>query len=300
MQGLQQWAVRALPSQQFNYAVTCLMFLSPPPVTLLLLPYIILAVYGAMAHAAARYSGHPLWRERGAPLWTYLQANRAKALALNAQFEVSLGFYMVFLCFTPNRALLVTFFVVSWGGASPPGWLCGRACRSRRWSTVKHLAKPRAERTPLLLSATPPPTHPPTHPPAVAAAEAALLVVRRRPPPPRGVGGPRRGDQGDPRRGAVFEHADRFHGQVVPAGAPDERGAAAGAAAVTRGRAWCRGARLCIDFFFDECEYTLSVDTAHQCSVLHTTTVFDDCTSKKESRVGTHSNLLAGREASSL
>jgi len=117
LQGLQQFAARALPSQHFTYAITALMFISNPPVTVLLLPYVVLAAYGVSAYCAAHFATHPLWQQKGARVHDYLIANRVKALSLNAQFEVSLGFNMLVLLFTQNRNFILTFFVVSlWVG----------------------------------------------------------------------------------------------------------------------------------------------------------------------------------------
>lgn len=68
------------------------MFLTAPArVTVLLAPFVVLAAYGAMAYCAANYSGHELWRARGARVHAYMLANRQKALQLNAQVGLWVG-----------------------------------------------------------------------------------------------------------------------------------------------------------------------------------------------------------------
>ncbi|KAI8474982.1 MAG: hypothetical protein J3K34DRAFT_517830 [Monoraphidium minutum] len=111
LQALQQWAVRALPSTHFSYAVTALMFLTGAPVSAVLPPFAILALYSATSHAAARHAGHPLWASRGAALHAYLTANRQKALHLAAQLEISLGVTMVVKLLFPGRSFILTLFV---------------------------------------------------------------------------------------------------------------------------------------------------------------------------------------------
>jgi hypothetical protein len=112
LQGLQLWAVRALPSTNFAFAITALMFLTAPPVSALLPPYVIAAAYSAAGHAAAHHRDHPLWRSHGARAHAYLTANRQAALQLSAQLELSLGFFMLVSLLFPSRQLILTFFVV--------------------------------------------------------------------------------------------------------------------------------------------------------------------------------------------
>ena len=110
---LQAWAARALPAPQFSRAMAALMFVGvAPPVTVLLPPYAVAAAYGAAEFAAAQ----PGWGAAGAAAArarAWLAARRPRALLLVAQLDVALGFYMVARLFTPHRALLVTYFVVS-------------------------------------------------------------------------------------------------------------------------------------------------------------------------------------------
>ncbi|KIY99376.1 hypothetical protein MNEG_8583 [Monoraphidium neglectum] len=91
--------------------MTALLFLTGPSVSAVLPPYVVLALYSATAHAAARHAGHPLWVSHGARLHRYLTANRQRALSLVAQLEVTLGFYMVAMLLTSNRSFVLTYFV---------------------------------------------------------------------------------------------------------------------------------------------------------------------------------------------
>lgn len=77
-QGVKQWLARATPTQNFSYAMTALIFLSTAPATALLPSYIILAAYGVTAYGQAHFGAHPLWRQYGARINTFLSANRQK------------------------------------------------------------------------------------------------------------------------------------------------------------------------------------------------------------------------------
>jgi hypothetical protein len=133
--GLQQWAVRALPSQHFAHAITAVMFLPQAPLAAVLPPYVIAAAYGASNYAAAHLAGQPLWQSYGARAHAALIRNRQKALLLSAQFEVSLGFYLIVLLLTPQRAVLVTYFMVGPGAGAGVGGQAGPHQLVLAWAT---------------------------------------------------------------------------------------------------------------------------------------------------------------------
>jgi hypothetical protein len=141
--------VRALPSQHFAFAITALMFLPVPPIAAVLPPYIIAAAYVVSNYGAAHFSGTPLWRAYGARAHAFLSGNRQQALLLSAQMEVSLGAYLVFLAFTPRRALLVTYFF--WQQLRQRYWAPDSGAYHRAvWGSLGAATAPLRARFPLL------------------------------------------------------------------------------------------------------------------------------------------------------
>jgi hypothetical protein len=124
------WMARAQLSLSFSMAFTPLVFLSSDPLSLLLVPYCLLATYRVLAYASAHHASHPLWRSHGERALQYLIANRHRVLAFNAQLEVVLGFYCLYRLFTPSRSFIAAFYMVrrspgrarAWGRFRAP-WL---------------------------------------------------------------------------------------------------------------------------------------------------------------------------------
>lgn len=76
LESLKAWAMQALPSSDFHYLSMALIFLPQPPITMMMVPYVVLAVYHVAAYAAANFSRHPLWQKYGEKAYRWLLANR--------------------------------------------------------------------------------------------------------------------------------------------------------------------------------------------------------------------------------
>eukprot|EP00878_Enallax_costatus_P015715 GHUV01016466.1.p1 GENE.GHUV01016466.1~~GHUV01016466.1.p1 ORF type:complete len:338 (+),score=109.49 GHUV01016466.1:456-1469(+) len=105
------WAQRVLVTSDAHYLILAVAAYVNPPVTLLLVPYIVLAAYGLADFVSQQYGSHPIWQRYGAPLHQKMLAYYQKALQFNAQSEIMLGFQLIVGLLFPGRAPLLLMAV---------------------------------------------------------------------------------------------------------------------------------------------------------------------------------------------
>ncbi|GMH34009.1 hypothetical protein BSKO_01843 [Bryopsis sp. KO-2023] len=111
---LKEWAARALPSTDFQYACMSLVFLPRMPTRLVVVPSSVLAAYHVVSFLAAKYRGSALWEKYGRGIHAKMVANQRGALGVNAMSEICVGLFMIVQMLSPARNVLVAFIYWQW------------------------------------------------------------------------------------------------------------------------------------------------------------------------------------------
>mmetsp|Transcript_5504 Transcript_5504/g.12192 ORF Transcript_5504/g.12192 Transcript_5504/m.12192 type:complete len:345 (+) Transcript_5504:99-1133(+) len=109
---LQGWLQQVLPSNAFFHLVCAMVFGTGrgQPVTLAVVPPVVVALYRAFSEASKRYSSHSLWVKYGAQAHQWLLTRQRQALVTSAYTEVATGAMLIIQLFSPARNFLLAFF----------------------------------------------------------------------------------------------------------------------------------------------------------------------------------------------
>lgn len=128
------WAQRVLTTSDAHYLILALAAYLNPPVTALLVPYVVLAAYGLADFVSQHCSSHPMWQKYGEPMHQKMLAYYQKALQFNAQSEVLLGFQLIVGLLFPGRAPMLLMAV--WQVLRLRFWSVDAAVYHRRVSST--------------------------------------------------------------------------------------------------------------------------------------------------------------------
>lgn len=129
------WAQRVLATSDAHYFILAVAAYANPPVTILLVPYVILAAYGLAYFLSENYYSHPLWQKHGAQVYQKMLVQQQKALLINAQSEVMLGFQLIVGLLLPGRSPMLLMAV--WQVLRLRYWSVDAAVHHRQVSKVK-------------------------------------------------------------------------------------------------------------------------------------------------------------------
>ncbi|KAK9806982.1 hypothetical protein WJX72_009425 [[Myrmecia] bisecta] len=147
--GIKNWVARVTPSTDFQYLLMTLMFLTARPITLVLVPTLVLALYHTSAFAASRFGQHPLWRKYGAPAHAWLTSRQTQALTYNAAAEIGVGFLVIAALLSPPRNLLLVFLY--WNFLRMRFYSPDAAAYHRQvWGSINMKVSPLLDRVPAL------------------------------------------------------------------------------------------------------------------------------------------------------
>lgn len=105
------WARRVLATSDAHYFILAVAAYVNPPVTALLVPYVVLAAYGLAYFLAQNHSSHPLWQKHGAAVYQKMVVQQQHALQINAQAEIMLGFQLLIGLLFPGRSPMLLMAV---------------------------------------------------------------------------------------------------------------------------------------------------------------------------------------------
>ncbi|BDA49740.1 hypothetical protein COCOBI_14-3600 [Coccomyxa sp. Obi] len=147
---LKAWFGPAAMSTDFQYLLLSILFLQARPMTLVVVPIWILALYHFFAYASQHFSSNPLWIKYGADAHRFLSANQGQALVFNAGAEIGTGLLLLVGLLTPARSIMLTF--IYWRNFLPARYNTpdSAAYHRQAWAVLAEKASPVLQAVPLL------------------------------------------------------------------------------------------------------------------------------------------------------
>ncbi|EIE18733.1 hypothetical protein COCSUDRAFT_68176 [Coccomyxa subellipsoidea C-169] len=147
---LKAWFVPVATSTDFQYLLLSFMFLQTRPMTLVVVPIWVLALYHFFAYASQHFSSNPLWVKYGADAHRFLSANQGQALVFNAGAEIGAGLLLLLGLLTPARSIMLTF--IYWRNFLPARYNTpdSSAYHRQAWGMLAERAAPVLRAVPML------------------------------------------------------------------------------------------------------------------------------------------------------
>jgi len=106
---IKAWLGPVSDSSDFQYLFIAFLLLAQRPLSLALVPHIVLGLYHVVPFAGGMLKGTSVWEALGAPLHAAMIQRQRQALQLNAASEIALGFAVLLRLLTPSRSIPMAF-----------------------------------------------------------------------------------------------------------------------------------------------------------------------------------------------